>query len=476
MRINELTGRTAIRLALAFGSFSVLSVLLIFTLLYFSLTQTLEIDIRDRVSQTREALVAIDSEQGFEDLKKVIISEAASVRDADSIFLLIDQNGHYVAGNIQEAPPQFAGWRLLDRLLFPAVRSVGRPYDRFYAIWSPVSKGKLLVGANDVAITETSKALFSALFWGIALAVVVPAVFGAHMARRAQHKIDSLGSTLTAVAAGQFACRVPVTGAKDDLENVAIRINQTLDQLQNLIENVNQASSDIAHDLKHPIGRLRQKLDSACLAAQNITELKTAISEALREIDTIVETFEALLRISQIEAGAGRKRFTSINLKELLANIADVYSAVIEDQDRQFTSELDESVDTAILGDRELLAQLFANLIENAIRHTSPGTQISLQLSAHEESVTAKLCDTGTGIPETERNKVFQRLYRLEKSRSTPGSGLGLSLVAAITQLHNAQITLRDNKPGLCVEITFPRLTSSEFANFPIRLMETKAT
>ena len=455
MRIDQLYGRTAIRLALAFSTLFVLCVLIMFAILYFSLSNSLEARLRQRVLEEHDSLASVDREQGFDNLTSVVASEAASVREADSIFLLVDQKGEGVVGNIQQAE-KFSGWRILDRAQFPAIQNIGRPDDRFYAIWSPVSQGELLVGANSRVIIETQHTLLHGLIWGVALAIVIPALVGTRLAWEAQRRIDALGSTLSAVAAGKIGERVPIGGTRDDLDHVARQINRTLDQLQRLIQSVNETSSDIAHDLKHPIGRLRQRLDMAQAGAQNVAAFREAIGAALKEIDTIVETFEALLRITQIEAGAGRKRFARVDLAALLGNVADVYGPVIEDEGRSFDYASDMPAHATIQGDRELLTQLFANIIENAIRHCPPGTAIAMDCRVVGSEVVVRVTDTGPGIPEAEREKVFQRLYRLEKSRSRPGSGLGLSLVAAIADLHGAKIALGDNRPGLCVTITFP--------------------
>ena len=198
----------------------------------------------------------------------------------------------------------------------------------------------------------------------MAFAILIPALVGTSLAWRAQRRIDALGSTLSAVAAGHMAERVPISGSRNDLDHVARQINRTLDQLQRLIQSVNETSSDIAHDLKHPIGRLRQRLDVAQSSAQNVAQFREAIQAALTEIDTIVETFEALLRITQIEAGAGKKRFAPVDLAVLFGNVADVYGPVIEDEGHRFDFTLDPGRSAKVQGDRELLTQLFANLIE----------------------------------------------------------------------------------------------------------------
>jgi signal transduction histidine kinase len=228
--------------------------------------------------------------------------------------------------------------------------------------------------------------------------------------------------------------------------------------LQRLIQSVNETSSDIAHDLKHPLGRLRQRLEVARGNAQSVAAFREVISGALGEIDTIVATFEALLRITQIEAGAGRQRFAPVDLAALIGNVAEVYGPVIEDEGLSLDWTIKPAPGVMVQGDRELLTQLFANIIENSIRHCPKGTRVTIRLLTAGDLAIARLCDTGPGIPEGERDKVFQRLYRLEKSRSRPGSGLGLSLVAAIAELHDAKIELSDNRPGLCVAIAFPRI------------------
>jgi signal transduction histidine kinase len=177
----------------------------------------------------------------------------------------------------------------------------------------------------------------------------------------------------------------------------------------------------------------------------------------LVEIDSIVDTFEALLRITEIEAGTRKARFAVLDLRAVLRDVADVYEAVVEDAGGAWNGGIEGTGNADIWGDRELLVQLFANLIENAIRHGRAKVEISLSLIESRGHVTAIIADNGPGIPEREREKVFRRLYRLEQSRTTEGSGLGLTLVAAIVELHEATVELGDNAPGLRVSIRFPR-------------------
>jgi signal transduction histidine kinase len=453
---NDLFKRTPVRLAGAFALLFALTVTGLVAVLYLTLVSELESDIRQRVEEMSDTLHAIDKQQGFEGLAAVVAEEAKSVRDFDSIFLLRGEDGTFKAGNVQNVR-LFAGWGELDRAWLPMVADKGGPDDRFFATWTPVSKGQLLVGNSDRALREVQRILLHGLGWGLAAAILLGVGSATYLARRAQQKIDVFATTLSKVSRGEIAERVPITQSHDDLDHVAAQINATLAHLQKLIESVNQASSDIAHDLKKPIGRLRRRLELALSNADDGASFRTQVEEALEELDSIVDTFEALLRITQIEAGARRSRFCDVELGTVLADVADVYEPVAEEAGGRLISTVAIAERAQLTGDRDLLTQLFANLIENAIRHSPAGTRIDVSLLTRGERHVAVVADSGPGIPADECENVFRRLYRLERERSTPGSGLGLSMVAAIAELHGAAVALTDNSPGLRVEVSFPR-------------------
>jgi signal transduction histidine kinase len=453
---RDLLKRTPVRLAGAFTLLFALTVVALVAVLYLTLGAELESHIRKRVEETSDTLLAIDAEHGFDALAVVVADEAKSVRDFDSIFLLRREDGAFQAGNVQNVKV-FAGWDILDRAWLPMVASKGDPDDRFYSIWKPVSNGYLLVGQSDREIREVQRILLHGLSWGLLTTVLLAIGSATYLARRAQQKIDVFATTLSKVSHGDIANRVPLTGSGDDLDKVAAQINATLAHLQKLIENVNQASSDIAHDLKKPIGRLRRRLEEALSAKGDPKEFRGRVEESLEELDSIVETFEALLRITQLEAGARKARFCDVDLGSVLAEVADIYEPVVEEAGDSLESAVPTSLKGRIRGDRELLTQLFANLIENAIRHSPKGIRIGVSLLNQVERYVAVVWDTGPGIPTDERGNVFRRLYRLERARSTPGSGLGLSMVAAIADLHGASLELQDNKPGLRINVIFPK-------------------
>jgi signal transduction histidine kinase len=453
---NDLLKRTPVRLAGAFAILFALTVVALITVLYLTLVSELRSDIRQRVEEMSDTLRAIDAQQGFDGLAAVVAEEAKSLRDFDSIFLLRSDDGSFRASNVQNVR-LFSGWGELDRAWLPMVADKGSPDDRFFAMWAPVSKGHLLVGNSDRALREVQRILLHGLGWGLIAAILLAVGSAIYLARRAQQKIDVFATTLSKVSRGEISERVPVTQSHDDLDHVAAQINATLAHLQKLIESVNQASSDIAHDLKKPIGRLRRRLELALRNADDGASFRTQVEDSLGELDSIVETFEALLRITQIEAGARRARFSGVELGTVLADVADIYEPVAEEAGDRLVSTVAIAERAQVTGDRELLTQLFANLIENAIRHSPKGTRIDVSLQRRGERHVAIVADSGPGIPAHECENVFRRLYRLERERATSGSGLGLSLVAAIAELHGAAVELADNAPGLRVEVSFPR-------------------
>jgi signal transduction histidine kinase len=214
----------------------------------------------------------------------------------------------------------------------------------------------------------------------------------------------------------------------------------------------------VSHELKTPLNRLKMTIEEAANRSEKGLAVDDQLAEALAESDQINGTFEALLRISQIEAGARKTRFAPVDLAGVMTSVAEIYAEVAEDSGHHLKLAAMTPQPAIISGDRELLTQLFVNLVENAINHCPAGTCIGLSLSWSNGLFVSAVSDSGPGIPHDEREKVFRRLYRLDKSRTTPGSGLGLSLVRAVSELHSGHLEVIDNSPGLTISLTFPEL------------------
>lgn len=457
MRTLELLNRTPARLAAQFTAIFIAAVLILFAAIFVGTTARLETDIRKRVDETITTLANLDAERGLEQLVPVVVSESASVRDSDFVFELDRNDGTFLAGNVRGVPYAQNWLRLKRSDIFLTIER-GRPDDEFFAIWRTLSKGRLLVGSSNREVRKMQAFLLEMLGYAISLIVALSIAGATYLARQAQHRIDDFATTLNHVSQGDLSARVPMSGRDDDIDQIGAEINRTVAKLQRLIANVNQASSDIAHDLKTPLGRVRQKLEITDREDVTTAELRGAIDTALIDLDSISQTFDALLRITQIEAGARKSRFVDLDLNTIIDDLLDAFTAVAEDAGCTLAGDSRRHGTALIRGDRELLMQLFANLIENALRHCPRGTEIRIASDHIGAFYRVTVADNGPGIPVSERENVFRRLYRIERARTTPGSGLGLSLVAAIAELHDARIELCDNAPGLRVELNFPTL------------------
>jgi signal transduction histidine kinase len=268
------------------------------------------------------------------------------------------------------------------------------------------------------------------------------------------HRVDAITRTANAIIEGDLSSRVPLRGTGDDLDRLAETLNRMLDRISGLLENLRQVSNDIAHDLRTPLTRLRNRLSSAS-TLEDPAERGRAVESAIVETDGILDTFTALLRIAQLESGTRKAGFRPVDLSLLMARLAEDYRPAAEDEGKSLAAAIQPGIST--IGDKELLTHMVANLIDNAIQHTAAGTKILVTLASVESAPVVEVADDGVGVPEDEREKVFRRFYRLDRSRTTDGSGLGLAFVAAVAELHRVEIKMLDNSPGLRVRLQFPR-------------------
>jgi signal transduction histidine kinase len=315
----------------------------------------------------------------------------------------------------------------------------------------------LFVGRDTSQIAATRVRILKAFAWIEAAAIVVAGLAGIFFSVQFMRRIDAITRTCRAIIAGRFNDRIALRGSGDELDGLAVVINNMLDRISTLLDNLRQVSSDIAHDLRTPLTHLRSRLEEARLKSVTTEDYAAVVARAIEDTDHLLTIFAALLRISQIESGSRLAAFSELTLSELLERIFEMYRPVAEDEHHQLAHDIQKGV--RIRGDGELLTQLFSNLIENAIWHTPSGTRIVVSLETAGGAAVARIDDNGPGIPVGERDKIFRRFYRLTSSRSTPGNGLGLALVAAIAGLHNAKVDLIDCQPGLGFRIMFPLQT-----------------
>ncbi|TPK20886.1 HAMP domain-containing protein [Mesorhizobium sp. B2-5-9] len=447
---TRLLRSTPFRLALTFAFLFMLAFVLAGAIVYQMMSADLAEQLDDTISETYAVIAATYADKDLRELVETVENHSVRSPGKEQLFSLTDAAGNRIAGN-------FTAAGLPDGFSMFGAEMPGLPPGTEYRAYSgPVGANTLTIAFSLSETEELETIMLMSFGWATLIITGLAVAGGALLASRVQRRLDGIAATMVDVSHGRLDTRIPLTGKDDDIDIVSSQINAALDRLSALVEGMKQVSADIAHDLKTPLNRLQMILESAADKAARRQDVSDDLADARAEGHQINETFDALLRIAQIEAGARKARFTDVDLGEILGTIAEIYAGVAEDDGKVLSAaELDKTTDR-IHGDRELLTQMFANLVENALRHCPPGTSIQLSVTRRDDRVLAGVADNGPGIPADEREKVFQRLYRLDHSRSTPGSGLGLSLVRAIAELHGATIALEDRRPGLAVVVSFP--------------------
>lgn len=387
------------------------------------------------------------------------LAELSASRDADEIARAVEQ----AAANADpehrllryEGPAGVVG-NHPGPLPGKGLRRIAKPDDAqdldgpYIVKTTEVAGGRLSVGESTENFDEMREVFIKILVFTLVPTILLVLAVGMLAARRSARRLSAIEATLARLTEGDLAARMPAfPGSPDDLSRVGSGINRLAVAQQTSVEALRQVSADIAHDLKTPIQRLSVQLVELRDTLPETVPVE-ALDRAEAEVAGIVETFRALLRIAQIEGGSPRTHFQPVDLTSLAATIAELYEPAAEESGHPLRVELGRSA--RVLGDRSLLGQVIANLIENALRHTPPDSQIVFRVDGGQVAIT----DNGPGIPQEQRDLVLRRLYRLDRSRSTPGNGLGLSLVEAVVKLHGGSLELKDGAPGLSVHITLP--------------------
>lgn len=440
------------RLAALFTAAFALSVVLLGVVTLLSTDATLRRQFDSRVRAESTALVRELNTEGLEGVVRAVQERDRMPGGLD--YGLFSPMGKPVAGRlatrlaVQGPQPGWSSLKIVDWRGTPeTIRVLTTPLPGGY---------RLLVGDDD----EFSKALQGTLLrsftWALAGVVVLGILGGWGFSVGMRRRLANMTGAAEAIIQGDLDRRMPVRGSADELDRLGVAFNRTLDRISALMDSLRQVSNDIAHDLRTPLTRLRHKLEATRTFADP-AERAEAVESALRDVDAILETFSALLRIAQVEGGARRAGFRPVDLSTLGRTVVEAFAPSAEDAGQALTFEGEPEL--VVDGDRELLTQMLANLVENALRHAGADARIVVRVWRRGGGGGLSVTDNGPGVPEPERAWVFNRFYRLERSRSTPGNGLGLALVAAVARLHGAIVSLADAGPGLDASIAFPSTT-----------------
>lgn len=439
--------------ALLFG----VSVAMLAAVVYFRTTAEFERQARLRVEAEASALQGEYRNGGLTQLLSAI-KERQRGRDIGGLDYTVFNDARVRLFGTLERLPKGVGWTSI--LGPPDGDEPPGQLERLVVLTVPLSDGLWLsIGDDFGKFAQFGQVILETFGWMLVLTVVLAIVGGVALSVGFLWRVEAITQTAEAIIGGDIHRRIPRVGVSDELDRLASTLNRMLDRISALMVALRQVSNDIAHDLRTPLSRLRQTLEEARYKARDVKDYEVAVTTAIEETDAVLETFSALLRIAQIEAGTRKAAFANLNLSTLVEAIVQTYSPIVEDAGKRLVVRI--APDVHVSGDAELLMQLLVNLVENAVRHTPAGTTISLSLSG-TRNPTLVVADNGGGIPESERARVLERFYRLEHSRTTPGTGLGLSIVAAIADLHGIETVLESNNPGLRVGLKFVPLVVAQ--------------
>lgn len=457
MPLNTKIFRTStFRLAAIYLAFFTISVMAIMSYVYWNTAGLIERQTDTTISAEIQALADQYRAFGIDGVAETI--KRRSSERTSGVYILADDSGKRLAGNLDVVPshegePE-SGW-----IEFPIkVNISGQTQNRTARAFHTDLSGdyELVVGRDVGELKQFNDLIRRTLISGLLIALVLGLGGGWLMSRNFLRRVDAITGASRTIMSGDLSSRMPVTGTNDELDRLAHSLNQMLDQIERLMIGMKDVTSNVAHDLKTPLTRMRARVESA-LRSDKPDDYRAALHQTINESESLLQTFDALLSIARTESGQSRDMMRPFDAEELVVDVGDLFAPTAEEAGGSLTVSTEPGLH--VVADRQLLAQAISNLVDNALKYGVPdqsAPEISLSARRVEDMVVFSVGDRGPGIAEADRVRVLDRFVRLEESRTKPGNGLGLSLVAGIVRLHGGTIRLSDNQPGLRVELLLP--------------------
>jgi signal transduction histidine kinase len=401
----------------------------------------------------------------------VIVVDLRSRRPGSSLYLVTTPTGEGLAGNVGSLEPgvlDHPGWLETSYRRLDAPE--GSDHRALVQVVQLPGGFHLLVGRDLEERERLFGIIQNAGQWSIALVIVLGLIGGFFVSRRVLKRIDAMTGTAQTIMAGDLSGRLPVAGTGDELDRLAENVNAMLERIEALMKGLKEVSDNIAHDLKTPLTRLRNRCEQALRHPTGESGYRSALEATIAESDDLIRTFDALLMIARAESGQARDNMTEFDAAQIARDVGELYEPLAEEKGLEL--KVEAPAEAPVRGNRELVSQALANLIDNAIKYAAPNgklngaagsaangalAEIVVAAGSEGERIALSVADHGPGIPEADRGRVVERFVRLEQSRSEPGSGLGLSLASAVARLHGGELKLEDNHPGLRSVIALPR-------------------
>jgi signal transduction histidine kinase len=436
----------------------------LFAYVYWS-TASYVLSRSDHAIATEHAVLRKAYDSGGRDGLTAMIEQRIADSSFDGgVYLLADSSFARVAGNLPAWPTALKGISGWDNFTAPDGKSDAENRALLRATFAALPDGyHLLVGKDIEDLDQFARKIYAALASSISLIFVLAAAASIFVTRRTVGRIESINATSRAIMQSGPGARIALRGTRDEWDQLAENLNMMLDRIEALMREVKQVTDNVAHDLRTPLARMRGRLEKACARPRDAGCDQALINEIMVDLDGVLRMFSSLTRISQIETSDRKAAFRTVNLAEIAREVVELFDAAAEDKGGHLSAVGHQRV--LVTGDRDLLFDAVANLVDNAIKHGSERCQVTVEVTEGDGVAVISVADNGPGIPAGEFQYVFKRFYRLERSRRTPGNGLGLSLVAAVAQLHGARVEMLDNAPGLKFRIQFPLVAESRADN-----------
>lgn len=442
MTIARLMKTAGFRLAALAAGLFVLCMLAVALFIYLNVRQELETQLQEQVSAETRQLLGDYADDGLDELRHDISERLERNPGTRLRYTLKSPDGVSLFDRL--ALPETPGWSRVDNGDGPRLMLLTTPLDDGYTLG---------VAADTQSVSQTADALRHAFLIVVLPMIALAILSGAIVSRRFLSRVERLKQTADRIGKGALSARMEVSGSGDDFDGLVMTINTMLDRIEELVHDVRHVSTNIAHDLRTPLGRLRQRLEY--LSENQASDgMRERADEAIGLLDDTLMTFSAMLKIAELETGVTEIQGQTLDARGLLDQLVEIYEPVVRDQGGDITIE--QAGPAILAGDRPLLVQMLANLIENAMHHNPDGVRIGLSCGVKDGETFIRVSDNGRGIREADMQTVLKPFRRLDAARSTRGTGLGLTLAATIAARHGASLGLSDGAPGLVVTITFP--------------------
>ena len=452
----KLINTTVFRLALRFAAVFVLIFVVAITSVYFStfseieeqtdlelLHELDELEIHHHVGDSQNLIVRVNDRERYGE-------------HLGHLYALVDSNRQFIAGN-KNLATLMKDTDTNDKNIHYAEKETDNDDEHSIlriAYKKLVDDKYLIVAQENSSLYELREHTISAILFSVLVTLFLGLIIGTYMGRLVLCRINKINEGMDNSIATNFKQMISVPEDNDEFQSLTLKFNQMLQRIENLISGMKQVTDNIAHDLRSPLSRMRSRLEVTLLQPRNENEYRDVMIQSVKDCDELLMTFNSLLSIAQAEAGVRGKEWKNVDLVTLVGHLVELYEVVAEEKQQDF-SWFPPSSSIEVVGNKDLLVQAISNLIENAIKYTPAQGEINIEVQEVDGHPVVRVIDNGPGIAEADRERVLARFHRLDSARSSPGNGLGLSLVEAVTNLHDAELILSDNHPGLKVELLF---------------------